>query len=98
MMSKAHRIILVLYCLSVVYCCIWIPWHRHISATNQYWYADNFKRLAYGWVWSGPENDPQEALYAAPDLVLIGLRLLASTAFAACAFLIAGIFRAKPAA
>jgi hypothetical protein len=91
-MSKAQRVTLTLCCLLVVYCCVWVPWHRHISATHEVWYADDFRRLGYGWLWAGPDGADEEALYASPDLVLIGLRLLASTALAACGFLIAGIF------
>ena len=98
-MSKAQRIILALYCLLVDYCCIWIPWDVHMSATIERWYAGDFKRIGYGWLWSGPNGlSLLDTSFASPSLALIGLRLLASTALAACALLTAGIISgAKPA-
>jgi hypothetical protein len=97
-MSKAQRIILALYCLSVVYCCVWVPWHLHMSATGERWYADSFRRIGYGWLWAGPYVGYPEGLYATPNVVVIGLRLLACAALAACAFLVAGMFRTEPGA
>lgn len=92
-MSKTQRIILALYCLLVVYCCIWIPWHVRLSASIEAWYAGNFKQVGYGWLWAGPEGSGGYSLYATPDVISIGLRLLASSALAGAAFLIAGIAR-----
>jgi len=77
-MNRAQRIVLILYCLLIVYCCLWVPWHvieqTGISA-----------RIGYGWLWIGPSVG--YAPYASPDLAVIVLRLIAATALAGAAFL-----------
>jgi hypothetical protein len=57
-MSRTQRILLFLYCLLLAYSSIWIPWHRHVSATIPHWYARNYIRLGYGWLWAGPRAAP----------------------------------------
>jgi hypothetical protein len=84
-----------LYCLLLVYSSIWIPWHRHVSATIPHWYAGNYIRLGYGWLWAGPRNGGPDALYATPDLALVVLRMIASTAVGAAAYFLTGT-RSKP--
>ena len=79
-MNRSQRIVLVLYCLLVVYCCVWVPWH--IRSPREW-------RSGYGWLWAGPlstEVFPGHGPYHTPDLPIIGLRLLASTALAGAAF------------
>lgn len=46
-MTRAQRIVAVLYCLLVVYCAVWVPW---VANTK------NIKDIhqGYGWVWSPP--------------------------------------------
>jgi len=74
-MNQKQRTFLIIYCLLVVYCCVWVPWHVvRTPATNglHQW------RTGYGWLWSGPFG--QGGLYSSPDLSIIALRLLAVTA------------------
>jgi len=78
-MTKAQRIVLIVYCVLFGCCCLWIPWH--ILGASQ------SMRVGYGWLWAGPLNpeklDIGDSNYAAPDLPLIVLRLLAVTAISA---------------
>jgi hypothetical protein len=80
-MAKAQRVVLILYCLLVVYCCVWVPWHVVQSPGS-----DGFHqwRVGYNWLWSGPPLGDVDRgnLYGTPDLAVIGLRLLAATALA----------------
>ena len=87
-MNRSQRIVVVLYCLLVVYCCVWVPWHVVQGAGT-----DGFVqfRTGYGWLWEGPTRyaEGRANVYATPDLPIIGLRLLAATALAGTAFLLA---------
>jgi hypothetical protein len=80
-MPRAQRIILIVYCLLLAYCCIWVPWH---VAQGQ-----DYVRAGYGWLWSGPSNTEIEGILTAPDLPIIGLRLLAVTTISAAAWIAA---------
>jgi hypothetical protein len=79
-MTRAQRIVAVLYCLLVVYCCVWVPWHAGLSEVVDI-------PLGYDWIWSGQDE-------GSPDLSRIALRLLAATALGAAAFLFAGKWKA----
>jgi hypothetical protein len=48
--NRAHRVVLVLYCSLLVYCCVWIPW----CISNRYVVCE---RVGYGWVWAGPSRN-----------------------------------------
>jgi hypothetical protein len=91
-MNKAQRIILIVYCLLLVYCCLWIPWHiqQGISVLAKYHPGASI-RVGYGWVWAGPHHPGPDAAYAEPDVPLILLRLLATTAGAGAAMLLAQV-------
>ena len=99
LMNRSQRIVLTLYCVLVVYCCTWVPWH--ISGKK---YPS--VRVGYGWLWAGPlpaipdasnySDIPQgykllrptsdaNGPLATPDYAIIALRLLAITAFAGAA-------------
>lgn len=84
-MNRSQRIVVVLCCLLVVYCCVWIPWHIVAGPANDG--ATVQVRVGYGWLWSGPAGTEVDPLPATPDLSVIGLRLLAATAISAAAFL-----------
>lgn len=45
-MNRMQRIVAVLYCVSVAYCFVWIPWH--------FVQGEDRVRTGYGWVWAGP--------------------------------------------
>ncbi|HMB82525.1 MAG TPA: hypothetical protein VKI40_00595 [Terriglobales bacterium] len=48
-MTRAQRIVTVLYCLLVVYCCVWVPWLSIMPMEN----AQSVKEQeGYDWVWS----------------------------------------------
>lgn len=85
-MNRAQRVVLVLYCLLLVYCSVWIPWQEQARH-----FAEGMIRpayhLGYGWLWVPPDSS------AVPDLVRIVLRFGAATALAAAVFLISGISR-----
>ena len=74
-MNKAQHIVLILYCLLLAYCCIWIPWH---IAEDQ-----DYLRVGYGWLWAGSSKGGP---LTAPDLPLIFLRILAVTSVSAAAY------------
>jgi len=82
--NKLQRIVLTFYCLLVVYCCVWVPWHVVQKSGEG---LPTF-RAGYGWLWKGPPDLGAWATsaYATPDLSIIGLRLLAVTALAGAAF------------
>jgi hypothetical protein len=33
--SRPQRIVLIIYCLMLVYCCVWIPWHGHVKVKDK---------------------------------------------------------------
>jgi len=84
-MNHPQRIVLVLYCLLLVYCCLWIPFH--VQTYRQGVGSTGYYRMGYAWLWIGPDR------YATPDVSLIVLRLVAATALSSAAFLLAGIGR-----
>lgn len=73
-MSRVQRLVLILYCLLIVYCCVWVPWHLAQGPDRV--------RVGYGWLWAGPSNTPIDSTLTTPNLPVIALRLLASTALA----------------
>lgn len=81
-MTRAQRGILIIYCLLVVYCCIWVPWHYD---------QGEFKAIkeGYGLIWDGPPEG-----VGVPDLAAIASRVLAMTGLGAAAFLLAGKWKA----
>ena len=77
-MNKAQRLVLVLYCLLLAYCCLWVPWH---IAQGQ-----DYLRAGYGWLWAGPSHSEFDAYLTAPDFPIIALRLVAATAVCGAAY------------
>ena len=90
-MNRAQRMVLVLYCIALAYCCLWIPWRVEHLPVNEYARA-RYALSGYGWLWEGPKVADY---YATPDLPLIGLRLLCVTALGAAAVLTAGYKSAR---
>jgi len=90
-MTRAQRIVLIVYCLLVFYCCLWLPWHvvRNPSVELPHQF-----RTGYGWLWIGPSST-NGGIYSTPDLSITGLRLLAATAISGAAFLLAGMLRSQ---
>jgi hypothetical protein len=81
-MSRAQRIILLVYCLLVVYCGVWVPWHYDIGAHKGI-------KEGYALVWNGPPEGQ-----GVPDLAAVALRVVAATGLCAAAFLLAGRWKA----
>lgn len=79
-MKKFQRVVLVLYCLFVAYCCVWVPWRVLFSAGDQY-------RAGYGLLWVGPAGDQIDPFATRPDFPIIALRVIAVTFIAGAAFL-----------
>ena len=93
-MNRPQRIVAVLYCLLIVYCCVWVPWHVILNPAAEPTSFNPFNglqlRIGYGWLWDGPENLGRIGKSSTPDLPIIGLRLLAVTALGGAAFWAAG--------
>jgi TRAP-type C4-dicarboxylate transport system permease small subunit len=83
MMTRAQRIVLILYCLLVVYCCLWIPLHAFEVVNANGTVAST--SIGYGWLWSA-DSEP-------PAIALVALRLLSATGLCGAAFLLAGKWR-----
>jgi len=108
-MNRPQRIVVILYCLLVVYCCTWVPWHIVPPSNPPI-------RAGYGWLWSGPPStqvlpniysdvSPGENVigasdippkYTSPDFPIIGLRLLAAAALCGAAWCVVGFLGANP--
>src|SRR2546430_17218544 len=87
-MNLPQRIVLVIYCLLLVYCCLWIPFH--VQTYRQGVGSTGYYRMGYAWLWIGPDR------YARPDVTLIVLRLAAAPGLSSSAFLLAGICTTAP--
>jgi TRAP-type C4-dicarboxylate transport system permease small subunit len=85
-MTRPQRIIAIIYCFLVLYCCLWIPL-RVFQQVNPDGSVISTS-LGYGWLWSAETLD-------LPSIHLIVLRLLASTALGAAAFLLAGKWKSS---
>jgi hypothetical protein len=77
-MTRKQRIIAVIYCLLVVYCAVWVPWHYDIGQIKDI-------KEGYALVWNGPPEG-----HGVPDLAALAARLVAATGLSAAAFLIVG--------
>jgi len=72
-MNRSKRIALVLYCLLVVCCCVWVPWRIVVP-------GDPPVRIGYAWLWTAPSGyDPK---VGSPDFPVIGLEIFAVTVLA----------------
>ena len=63
-MRRPQRIVLGVYCLSLVYCFVWIPW----CVTNNGRYGTDRERLGYGWLWGGPQYPKSQIKSAEPNV------------------------------
>jgi hypothetical protein len=82
-MSHTARGFLLIYCLLLAGCVLWVPWHVQLRGTEYSRYA-GFENMGYGWLWRGPAVPPGwYVLYAAPDVTRISLRVFAVTSVCA---------------
>jgi hypothetical protein len=77
-MTRAQRIVAVVYCLLVVYCGAWVPWHYDMAEIKGI-------KEGYAPVWSGPPGG-----LGSPDIAAIISRIIAASGLGGAAFLIAG--------
>jgi len=90
-MNRVQRVVLVVYCFVLVYCCVWVPWYFQETS--------GWVRFGYGWIWSPPLGSgsaSDEAAGLEPNLPIIGLRLLAATALGVVGFLLAEKWKGSP--
>ncbi|MGA6988630.1 MAG: hypothetical protein WBZ01_21440 [Terriglobales bacterium] len=82
-MTRAQRVVAVIYCLLIVYCGAWVPWHydmEHVKGIKE----------GYALVWNGPPEG-----VGVPDMAAVASRVLAATGLCGAAFLLAGKWRSK---
>jgi hypothetical protein len=79
-MNRPQRVVSILYCLAVVYCCVWVPWHVITPEAGE-------TQLGYTLLW--------HVDWGGPNIATIAVRIIAVTALSAAAFLIFGNWRAR---
>jgi hypothetical protein len=85
-LNRIQRAVIVVYCLALAYCCLWIPWCLPWNNTGDDSGLAGSWHVGYGWLWSGPRQlSWPRSLHTSPDLPLIALRLAATTALAGAA-------------
>jgi hypothetical protein len=70
-MNRSQRVVLIVYCLLLTYCCVWIPWCENYHVTSPY-ARHTYYRIGYGWLWAGPrvlveEVDPEASVDTRAD-------------------------------
>ena len=88
-MNQIQRIVVVIYCLLLAYCCIWVPWQ--IVGTVGSAPEHKISNIIYSPVWDAPIGSYETS----PDMRLIILRAVAITSIAGAAFVSAGIAKAS---
>lgn len=63
-MNRAQRIVFTGYCLLVIYCCLWIPWHLRVGEKPD----PEYLRVGYGWLWVGPHRPHGPGAFGPCDL------------------------------
>jgi hypothetical protein len=76
-MTRPQRTVAVVYCLLVVCCGVWVPWHYDIGDIKSI-------KEGYALVWNGPPEG-----HGTPDMAAVAARVLAATGLCAAAFLLA---------
>ena len=82
-MTRPQRTVAVVYCLLVVYCGVWVPWHWSVTGR-----IENIAE-GYALIWSGPPEGR-----GTPDIAAVAARVLAATGLCAAAFLLADKWKA----
>lgn len=80
-MTRSQRVILIVYCLLVAYCCVWVPWQVKLASVGEL-------QQGYRWLWNVDAGGP--------NMSAIALRLLAVTALGGAAFLLTGKWKNTP--
>lgn len=82
-MNLKQRVVLVLYCAAITYCCVWIPW--------RFTYGHDLTKTTFGvysFVWLYPDEGFRRGYSATPDMHLIFLRIVTTSAIGAALFAI----------
>jgi hypothetical protein len=87
--SRPQQIVVLIYCLLLAYCCVWIPWRLTFGIGER-----KSTDVAYSLVWAAPNFGYAPGYSAVPDMRLVLLRIIAVTATAAAVFFLVG-FKAK---
>jgi len=61
-MNTRQRIVVILYCILFVYCCVWIPWHYQFHYPADLPRPSGFRRMEIG-------NMPENFFNPGPTLV-----------------------------
>lgn len=77
-MTRTQRLVAIFYCLLIVYCGAWVPWHYDMEAVKGI-------KVGYGLVWNGPPGG-----VGVPDMAAVAARVLVATGLCGAAFLVAG--------
>jgi hypothetical protein len=103
-MTRAQRIVLIVYCLLLAYCCTWIPWRVTFvletqssvgSETSNPYQGEKIasSRSVYSFVWNAPSDESNLRWIPTPAIDLILLRIVAVTALCAAAFFLVGLWK-----
>jgi hypothetical protein len=86
-MNQTQRVVLMVYCLFLTYCCVWVPW-QIVCGTAE----EGSHYITYSLLWAPPQGCAVSTavMVLTPHLPMIALRLAALTAFAAAVFLFFG--------
>lgn len=102
-MTRTQSIVLVVYCLVVAYCCLWIPWHVTFTVETQSSVGDEStppfqgekiirSKTVYSFLWNAP-SDGTLRWIPTPAIDIILLRFVAATAVCSAAFFLVGLWK-----
>jgi TRAP-type C4-dicarboxylate transport system permease small subunit len=80
-MNRTRRVVLVVYCLLILYCCIWVP-SNAFEVVNPNGTSAS-RSLGYDWLWKAETPE-------VPAIRLVALRIVAVSALAGAVFVAAG--------
>ena len=103
-MTRPQRIVAVLYCLLLAYCCAWIPWHVTYVVESQSSVGDEStppfqgekiirSRTVYSFIWNAPSDERTLRWIPTPAIDLILLRIVAASAVCSAAFFLVGLWK-----
>jgi hypothetical protein len=69
------RVILVVYCLLLAYCCLWVPWRIPAVRSAADFAHMRYVPFGYGWLWAGPSSaSPFAPFLSTPEATNTALR------------------------
>jgi hypothetical protein len=102
LMTRAQRIVLIVYRLLLAYCCTWIPWRVTLVSETQSSVGNEstnpyqgekvvYSQSVYSFVWNAPSGNRRWIPTPAIDLIL--LRIVAVSAISGAAFFLVGLWK-----